>query len=461
MFPGLDSIDWGAMRHAYGPAADVPDLLRGLVSDDPATREVALDGMYGAVHHQGDVYECTVAAIPFLLEAAAVPLLPGRGGVVELLASIGGADWDDVGSVSERPTYEAAHRAVGAAWPLFLELLDDPDPEVRRAAPKALQACRDNAQRVVTALQDRPLGEETDAEARAAVITAVGTFGRRAAAGQLAGVDPAVIGVWLAGLAGQADAAPETRLTAVAELARCAPGMLPSDVIATVVDLLRMAYAAGSPPAPPTAFSTNTLVGALREMSEREAVGRLAPQAAELVHSVSGALGDRVEVRVQLLTRLLREPGWEARFDALRSANVLMQGWRGSYEELVFLMGEQLGDPHPRIAAVAATALEHLDVLAAPAADAPARSLDAAPREAYQSRESGLPAWITIWDQDLPTVGPVLRTLAALQDPRALPAVQRKRGEVHGEEQAPQEAGPGHGREPACRGVPAAEPGEG
>jgi hypothetical protein len=64
------------MRHAYGPATEVPDLLRGLVSEDPATREIALDGIYGAVHHQGDVYECTVAAIPFLLEAAAVPALP-------------------------------------------------------------------------------------------------------------------------------------------------------------------------------------------------------------------------------------------------------------------------------------------------------------------------------------------------------------------------------------------------
>ena len=92
----------------------MPALLRALVSDDAEAREYALDGMYGSVHHQGDVYDCTVAAIPFLLEAAAMPLLPGRGGVLELLATIGGADLDDLGAVVGRPTYEAAQRAVGA-----------------------------------------------------------------------------------------------------------------------------------------------------------------------------------------------------------------------------------------------------------------------------------------------------------------------------------------------------------
>src|SRR5688572_246369 len=90
MFAGLDDIDWSSMHHAYGPATEVPDLLRGLVSADPAVRETSLDAMYGAVHHQGDVYDCTLAAVPFLFEAAAAPGLPGRGAIVALLASIGG-----------------------------------------------------------------------------------------------------------------------------------------------------------------------------------------------------------------------------------------------------------------------------------------------------------------------------------------------------------------------------------
>jgi len=31
VFAGLDDLDWAAMRHAYGSAAEVPDLLRGLI----------------------------------------------------------------------------------------------------------------------------------------------------------------------------------------------------------------------------------------------------------------------------------------------------------------------------------------------------------------------------------------------------------------------------------------------
>jgi len=76
------------------------------------------------------------------------------------------------------------------------------------------------------------------------------------------------------------------------------------------------------------------------------------------------------------------------------------------------------------LAAVAAVALEYLDTLAAPAGDALARSLDAAPREAPHTRDAGLPAWITLWPRDLPSPGPTLRALAAIGDVRALPPVR-------------------------------------
>ena len=33
----LDSIDWASLKHAYGSAADVPDLIRALASSDKKT----------------------------------------------------------------------------------------------------------------------------------------------------------------------------------------------------------------------------------------------------------------------------------------------------------------------------------------------------------------------------------------------------------------------------------------
>lgn len=35
LLDGLDEVDWGSLHHAYGPATDVPGLLRALV--DPAS----------------------------------------------------------------------------------------------------------------------------------------------------------------------------------------------------------------------------------------------------------------------------------------------------------------------------------------------------------------------------------------------------------------------------------------
>lgn len=135
MFTGIDEVDWASMEHAYGPADDVPAMLRGLASDDPAERETALDGMYGAVHHQGDVYACTLACIPFLFELVVDPGIQDRGSIVELLTSIGGIDLDeddedeiDEEEIEGAANYAMAATAVTACAGVFCELMADEDP---------------------------------------------------------------------------------------------------------------------------------------------------------------------------------------------------------------------------------------------------------------------------------------------------------------------------------------------
>src|SRR5688572_1234691 len=86
------AVDWAALTHAYGPADDVPDLLRDLAGGSSK----ALTELYGAIWHQGTVYEATAHAVPFLIrildEPAAAPV-----GVLGLLASIAsGASYMDV-----------------------------------------------------------------------------------------------------------------------------------------------------------------------------------------------------------------------------------------------------------------------------------------------------------------------------------------------------------------------------
>ncbi|OIK23665.1 hypothetical protein VT52_031345 [Streptomyces malaysiense] len=85
---GLDGLDWSALTHAYGPADDVPGLLRALCSPDAEQRHQALDALYGNIFHQGSRYPATAAAVPFLVRMAADPALPGRAVCLELLAAL-------------------------------------------------------------------------------------------------------------------------------------------------------------------------------------------------------------------------------------------------------------------------------------------------------------------------------------------------------------------------------------
>ncbi|MFJ2265198.1 PBS lyase [Streptomyces sp. NPDC087849] len=443
MFAGIDEVDWASMEHAYGPADDVPVMLRGLASGDPVEREAALDGMYGAVHHQGDVYACTLACIPFLFELVVDPGIQDRGSIVELLTSIGGIDLDeddedeiDEEEIEGAANYAMAATAVAAGAGVFCELMADEDPGVRLAAPLALATLHNHPERVLALLRER-LPVEPAEEVRLALVEAAGRVAlrHRALAGQAAG--------WLTRLTGEGFA-PGLRLAALAQLARCAPDALPGDVVRVVTGLLRQLRSApprrsgaspageaqagrtepvaaadapnesagtGEPPADERAAQA-TRMGQLRALSEEDVPGPGAPWTADLLRTLHVGLDDRVAERTALLADQLRSPDRRQRIDALRMSSGLIRVWRGSYEELVRLVGEQLATPEPRLAGAAAHVLEELFGLAAPAADALAARVAADPD-----------AWVRDWPSGPAGLGSAVKALARLGDARAVPAL--------------------------------------
>ncbi|WP_432149723.1 HEAT repeat domain-containing protein [Streptomyces sp. bgisy029] len=437
MFSGIDEVDWASMEHAYGPADDVPVLLRGLASADPAERESALDGMYGAVHHQGDVYACTLACIPFLFELAVDPEVQDRGSVVELLTSIGGFDLDedddeiDEDEIEGAANYAMAAAAVTAGAGVFFELVADEDPGVRLAAPLALATLHRHPVRVLALLRER-LPAEPDEEVRLALVEAAGRIAlrHRPLAGRVT--------EWLSLLVDR-ERAPGLRLAALAQLARCCPDTLPRDVVPVVSELLRElrtapggapefdqdgepeAEAEPEPEAEPVGCTdvtraeqaaAPTLVGQLRALSAQDNAGRGTPWAADLLRTLHVGLDDRVGDRTALLVDQLRSPDRWQRIDAVRMSGGLIRAWRGSYEELVALVGDQLADPDPRLADAASHVLEELFSLAAPTADALAARLAADPG-----------GWVKEWVSGPPGLGSTVKALARLGDARAVPAL--------------------------------------
>lgn len=415
MFGGIDEVDWVSLGHAYGRADDVPEMLYGLASADPHEREAALDGMYGAVHHQGDVYDSTLACIPFLLELVANPEVQDRGGVVELLTSIGGIDLDDDELDPEDEEFEYAANyamaasAVTAGADVFLGLIDAEDRGVRLSAPLALATLHSDPELVLSLLRER-LGAEPDAEVRFACVEAGGRIALRHR--RLA---PEVVR-WLLALTRPPSGA-GLRLAALAQLARCAPQTLPGDVVPRVTGLLRELRAeqvARPPVAEPPERPAPTLPGRLREAHEADAVGRSTPWTADLLRTLHSGLADRVDDRIALLADQLCSPDWGQRIDAVRMSSGLLRTWRGAYEELVGLVGEQLADPEKRLADAAADTLGELFSLARPAADALADKVASDPG-----------CWVREWDGGPPTLGSAVAALARAGDRRAVPVLAR------------------------------------
>ncbi|MGW0118406.1 PBS lyase [Streptomyces sp. NPDC003327] len=430
MLTGIEEVDWASLGHAYGPADDVPTLLRGLASADPAERETALDGMYGAVHHQGDVYDSTLACIPFLLELVADPAVPDRGSLVELLTSIGGIELDDDEELDEldpddeefipAANYAMASAAVAAGADVFLGLLSDPDPEVRLAAPCALASLHPDPVHVLSLLRER-LTVERNTEVLLALVAAVGRIALRHASLRAETVD------WLDWLSRVAHS-PGLRLAALAQVARCVPAAIPEDVVGRVTELLeeiRTVPYEPAAPVEPRATATPTLVGQVRELLGEHTTGRPAPWTEELLRTLHTALDDRVEDRIALIVAQLRSPDRWQRADAIWLCGGLIRVWRGRYEEVVRLVADQLHDPEPRVRDAATSLLERLFELGAPATDALASRLGAA--------ESAPPA---------PSAyghgpgrggrGGVLLALARAGDARAVPLLARalEEGEV-------------------------------
>ena len=135
---GLDAVAWDLFEHAYGPATDVPELLRALVCGDDdqaaeAAQEIAQEALYelyGNIWHQGSVYPATVPAVPFLVEIA----VSGAAGaltaeVLQLLGSI--AESSDPRGIEDP---DAVRSAVAACTESLVPLLDAPEGATRAAA---------------------------------------------------------------------------------------------------------------------------------------------------------------------------------------------------------------------------------------------------------------------------------------------------------------------------------------
>ncbi|MDH6520856.1 hypothetical protein M2163_002161 [Streptomyces sp. SAI-135] len=400
MFTGIDEVDWASLRHADGSAADVPGLLRGLASADPVERETALDGLYGAVHHQGDVYDSTVACVPFLLALVASGEVADRAGIVELLVGIGAESAGREDGAEDR-LRARARAGVRAGAEVFVRLAGDADPAVRRAVPGALVRFLDEPARVLGLLRER-CALERDDRVLHALTESLGLFVRRHP-GHAAGA----LELLTAQSAAPYD--PGLRLAALGRLAECAPDRLPPDLVTVAVELLRERSAQRSGRRDDVGCPhSGTLADRLRRLRPSDEEG------SQLLRTLHRGLGDRLAERAALLEGQLTGPDAVDRCNAVWMAAGLFREWRGDWSGLVTLIGAQLASDEDWLREAAVSVLEDLFDLAAPAADDLAALVTSRPDLWVRCRERGAPA-----------LGGPLKALARSGDSRATPVLEQ------------------------------------
>jgi len=93
----LEAVDWKLLKHAYGDASDVPQLIRDLASKRPKIRDAAFEKLYSNLWHQGSVYSATPSAVPFLIGLLQYSDLPDPAGVLAYLSALAtGSSYLDV-----------------------------------------------------------------------------------------------------------------------------------------------------------------------------------------------------------------------------------------------------------------------------------------------------------------------------------------------------------------------------
>lgn len=70
---GLDDPRWEKLSHAYGSAADIPELLRqlaGATGPEQRSDSEPWFTLWSSLCHQGDVYDASYASVPHIVDIA-------------------------------------------------------------------------------------------------------------------------------------------------------------------------------------------------------------------------------------------------------------------------------------------------------------------------------------------------------------------------------------------------------
>ena len=162
MLETIDQVNWEALNDAYGPSAGTPRRIFALASPNQHERDQALRDLCATIYHQGTIYAASVAAVPFLLELAALAELADRAPTLQVLRALSTgtsfheahaslifnreksqtAEWQEQVR-TEKAWVAAIHEQLAAAVPGLAVVLSEGRPAERLAAASLLGTLQD------------------------------------------------------------------------------------------------------------------------------------------------------------------------------------------------------------------------------------------------------------------------------------------------------------------------------
>jgi hypothetical protein len=165
MLVGLNDVPWAMIKHAYGPAADVPDLISALALSDAEIRRTAWSELHGNLWHQGTIYEASAYAVPFFLQLLKFEAVPNKHEILIYLARlfVGRSYWD-VHKELTSSRQEVTKPQFAETLRIELSWVDATKQAIRTGKETYLQLlqAKDSGSRISTAYLLGLIGESED-----------------------------------------------------------------------------------------------------------------------------------------------------------------------------------------------------------------------------------------------------------------------------------------------------------
>jgi hypothetical protein len=190
MLHGLGPEVFAGLEDAYGPAVDIADRLRALVTSDGDRALDALSDLYARIFHQDNYFSSTAPAVPFLIQAASLEG-PLRAEILLFLGRMAAAPVDP--ELAYRPHFFrssprsprspealATFAAISSGHDAYVAALEAASPQVRACAAYVLRSSPDGPNRTAAIRSlERALAREEDDWARVAMVFALAGLGGR------------------------------------------------------------------------------------------------------------------------------------------------------------------------------------------------------------------------------------------------------------------------------------------